>query len=245
MHHGLDVDAAVGSLDHGKTKPHASIFRAVLDLLDVEPADAVMVGDTVEDDIEGARALGMRAILVDRLGRHPDFEGRLDDLYGLPAALGLPRRPRIDWLSCLRGSSGRSSPSLSSIGEIATPGLFFLGPVALAAVAGALAALFGAPFWLQVIVFAGVVVRRARAAAPDRASGISSMPRAIRTGSAALVGAPPSCSSASTPTAAASASAARNGRRGRTCPTRCSSRACVSRSPRSRAQPRSSMNKGA
>ena len=92
-HHELDIDAAVGSLDHGKTKPHASIFRALLELLDVEPADAVMVGDTVEDDIEGAQALGMRAILVDRLGRHPDFDGRLDDLYGLPAALGLPRRP--------------------------------------------------------------------------------------------------------------------------------------------------------
>jgi putative hydrolase of the HAD superfamily len=91
-HHGLEVDAAVGSLHHGKTKPHASIFRAVLELLDVEPADAVMVGDTVADDIDGARAIGMRAILVDRLGRHPDFDGRLDDLTGLPAALGLPRR---------------------------------------------------------------------------------------------------------------------------------------------------------
>ena len=29
-------------------------------------AEAVMVGDSVKDDIEGARALGMRAILVDR-----------------------------------------------------------------------------------------------------------------------------------------------------------------------------------
>jgi FMN phosphatase YigB (HAD superfamily) len=51
-----------------------------------------MVGDTVEDDIEGAQALGMRAILVDRLGRHPAFEGRLENLYALPAALGLPQR---------------------------------------------------------------------------------------------------------------------------------------------------------
>jgi len=91
-HHGLEVDAAVASAAHGKTKPHESIFRAVLALLEVDPADAVMVGDTVEDDIEGARALGMRAILVDRLGRHPEFEGRLENLYGLPAALGLPRR---------------------------------------------------------------------------------------------------------------------------------------------------------
>jgi HAD superfamily hydrolase (TIGR01662 family) len=89
-HHQLDVDAAVGSFEHGKTKPHASIFRRVLDLLEVAPADSVMVGDSVEDDIEGALAVGMRAILVDRLGRHPAYEGRLDDLYGLPAALGLP-----------------------------------------------------------------------------------------------------------------------------------------------------------
>jgi HAD superfamily hydrolase (TIGR01662 family) len=95
-HHGLDVDAAVGSLRHGKSKPHESIFRAVLELLDVEPDDAVMVGDTIEDDIDGAHALGMRAILVDRLGRHPEYEGRLDDLYGLPAALGLQRPRGID-----------------------------------------------------------------------------------------------------------------------------------------------------
>jgi HAD superfamily hydrolase (TIGR01662 family) len=92
-HHGLDVDAAVCSLNHGKTKPHASIFLAVLELLEVEPAEAVMVGDTVEDDIEGALALGMHAILVDRLGRHPQFPGRLDDLSGVPAALGLRPRP--------------------------------------------------------------------------------------------------------------------------------------------------------
>ena len=50
-----------------------------------------MVGDTLADDIEGALALGMRAVLVDRYGRHPGYEPRLEDLYGLPAALGLPR----------------------------------------------------------------------------------------------------------------------------------------------------------
>jgi hypothetical protein len=33
----------------------------------------------------------MRAILVDREDRHPEIEERLIDLYGLPAALGLPR----------------------------------------------------------------------------------------------------------------------------------------------------------
>ena len=36
-----------------------------------------MVGDTVEDDIEGALAIGMRAVLVDRHGlRRPTIEPR-------------------------------------------------------------------------------------------------------------------------------------------------------------------------
>jgi FMN phosphatase YigB (HAD superfamily) len=50
-----------------------------------------MVGDSLEEDVEGARALGMRAILIDREERHPDVEERLTDLYGLPAALGVSR----------------------------------------------------------------------------------------------------------------------------------------------------------
>jgi hypothetical protein len=33
----------------------------------------------------------MRAVLLDRLARHPAFESRIDDLFALPAALGLPR----------------------------------------------------------------------------------------------------------------------------------------------------------
>jgi putative hydrolase of the HAD superfamily len=90
-HHGLDVDAALSSGAHGKTKPHETIFRAVLERLEVEPAGAAMVGDSLEDDIEGARAIGMRAFLIDREGRHPEVEHRLPDLYALPAALGLPR----------------------------------------------------------------------------------------------------------------------------------------------------------
>ncbi len=86
-HHGLDVDAVLTSHAHGKTKPHESIFRALLDRLGVEPGEAVMVGDTIEDDVEGARAVGMRAVLLDREGRYPEVEGRLDDLRELPAAL--------------------------------------------------------------------------------------------------------------------------------------------------------------
>ena len=82
-HHELDVDAGISSFHHGKTKPHASIFRAVLTLLDVAPADAVMVGDTVADDIDGALAIGMHAVLVDRLGLGAEYEPRIADLSKL------------------------------------------------------------------------------------------------------------------------------------------------------------------
>ncbi|HLF67747.1 MAG TPA: HAD-IA family hydrolase [Gaiellaceae bacterium] len=88
-HHALLVDAMVGSRAHGRVKPHPSIFVAALQALDVSPPEAAMVGDSYEDDIEGARALGMRAILIDRDGRRPDAEDRIDTLLALPAALGL------------------------------------------------------------------------------------------------------------------------------------------------------------
>jgi putative hydrolase of the HAD superfamily len=84
-HHGLAVDAVLTSRSHGKTKPHETIFRRMLELLDVAAGEAVMVGDTIEDDVEGATAVGMRAVLVDREGRYP----RHDSISGLRALLNV------------------------------------------------------------------------------------------------------------------------------------------------------------
>jgi HAD superfamily hydrolase (TIGR01549 family) len=81
-HHRLTVDAVLTSGVHGKTKPHETIFRRMLELLDVLAGDAVMVGDTVEDDVDGAVAVGMRAVLVDRERRHPERES-IGDLRAL------------------------------------------------------------------------------------------------------------------------------------------------------------------
>jgi putative hydrolase of the HAD superfamily len=88
-HHGLDVDAAIGAREHGKTKPDPSIFAAALLALGVEPERAAMVGDSPEDDIAGALALGLRAYLLDRDGAFPAFPERLGGLGELPGALGL------------------------------------------------------------------------------------------------------------------------------------------------------------
>jgi putative hydrolase of the HAD superfamily len=90
-HHRLGVDAIVDSRTHGRVKPHPTIFQAALDRLDVRASEAVMVGDSLAEDVEGARALGLHAVLVDRDDRHPDVDGRLTSLLALPAALGLVR----------------------------------------------------------------------------------------------------------------------------------------------------------
>ena len=55
----------VYSSDIPWTKPHPEAFRAALDAVGVrDPARAVFVGDRIFDDIQGAKAVGMRAVLV-------------------------------------------------------------------------------------------------------------------------------------------------------------------------------------
>ena len=63
--HGL-IAAALSSSEHGYLKPHPSIFESALELLGVSAAESVMVGDSLAHDIEGARRVGMRGILVQR-----------------------------------------------------------------------------------------------------------------------------------------------------------------------------------
>jgi HAD superfamily hydrolase (TIGR01549 family) len=67
------IAAAVSSSEHGRMKPHPSIFRAALDLLNVPASEALMVGDSVRQDVEGALGVGMRAMLVHRSDEpHPE-----------------------------------------------------------------------------------------------------------------------------------------------------------------------------
>jgi putative hydrolase of the HAD superfamily len=88
-HFALDVDAWISSGVHGKVKPSPTIFKACLELLELRPDEAAMIGDSPADDVDGARALGMQAFLVDREGRWPERADALPTLLALPAALGL------------------------------------------------------------------------------------------------------------------------------------------------------------
>jgi putative hydrolase of the HAD superfamily len=60
------IAATVSSSEHGLMKPHPSIFSAALGLVDVPAAEAVMVGDSVRQDVDGALSAGMRAVLIHR-----------------------------------------------------------------------------------------------------------------------------------------------------------------------------------
>jgi HAD superfamily hydrolase (TIGR01662 family) len=60
------ISAALSSSEHGYMKPHPSIFEAALRLVDVPAAEAVMVGDSLAHDIDGAARVGMRGVLVRR-----------------------------------------------------------------------------------------------------------------------------------------------------------------------------------
>ena len=77
---------------------------------------------------------------------------------------------------------------LLAVGEIFTPGLFFLGPVALAALAATVAAAVGAAVWVQIVIF-GVGSFAAVGLLRPIARRHLKMPHAIRTGAAALEGA--------------------------------------------------------
>ena len=77
---------------------------------------------------------------------------------------------------------------LLAVGELFTPGLFFLGPVALAAVAAATAAAIGAAVWLQLAVFIAGSAASLGLLRPIARAHLR-MPAAIRTGVAALEGA--------------------------------------------------------
>ncbi|MEO6213098.1 MAG: HAD family hydrolase [Vicinamibacterales bacterium] len=59
---------ALSSSAHGYMKPHRSIFEAALARAGADASEAMMVGDSLVHDIEGARAIGMRGVLVARGG---------------------------------------------------------------------------------------------------------------------------------------------------------------------------------
>ncbi|HEY6736725.1 MAG TPA: HAD family hydrolase [Candidatus Saccharimonadia bacterium] len=81
-------DVLMPSYETGAIKPDPRIFQAALDRAGVPAAQAVMVGDSPEDDYRGARHAGFGgAVLLDRRGRHPGHPHRITELAQLDKAL--------------------------------------------------------------------------------------------------------------------------------------------------------------
>ena len=90
--------AVESSAAYGRVKPDPGIFLAMLNRLGVPPAHAAMVGDTLEADIAGGRALGMRTLYV-TMAPNPDNVHHRDVVADAEAdSLASAERILLGWI---------------------------------------------------------------------------------------------------------------------------------------------------
>jgi FMN phosphatase YigB (HAD superfamily) len=63
------LDAYFFSSTVGFRKPHPKIFQRALEKLEIDPAEAVFIGDRLQEDVGGAQKVGMKGILKYHQGR--------------------------------------------------------------------------------------------------------------------------------------------------------------------------------
>lgn len=80
-------DATVPSAVVGAAKPSRAVFLAALEQVGATPAQALHVGDSVEHDLEGARAAGVRAVLIARRARPPRGVNAIQSLQELASLI--------------------------------------------------------------------------------------------------------------------------------------------------------------
>lgn len=85
------LDGAVSSAEEGVAKPDPELLARALALVGARAQDAWMVGDSVDTDVRGAQAAGIRPVLVAR----PGGEGLGSWAAGTPAPEGVPTLPSL------------------------------------------------------------------------------------------------------------------------------------------------------
>ena len=75
-------DEVVLSYKEGKLKQHGDLYGVALEKLGVSKDEALVIGDSIETDIEGAKAAGVKGFLIDRRGRreYPDKIASLTEI---------------------------------------------------------------------------------------------------------------------------------------------------------------------
>lgn len=77
-------DVMLKSYETGILKPDPRIFKLMIDKLEVKKNEALMVGDSLEDDVKATEEFGIKGILIDRKNKHSNYSNRitsLDQLY--------------------------------------------------------------------------------------------------------------------------------------------------------------------
>ena len=76
-------DVILPSYEAGLIKPDPRFFELMIKQLGLSKSQAIMFGDSLKDDIEGAENAGIRAVLIDRKNRHPEYASRITSLEGV------------------------------------------------------------------------------------------------------------------------------------------------------------------
>lgn len=84
---GALVDGTVSSAAVGVAKPAPQVFAAALELAGCAAGEALMVGDSVDGDVRGALAAGIRGVLIQRAGEPPAGIETVRSLEEIPALL--------------------------------------------------------------------------------------------------------------------------------------------------------------
>lgn len=83
-------DAVVVGGEHAEQKPFLSIFTLCFNMLGVQAQDCIMVGDSLDTDIEGGLNAGVRATVWISSTGQPVSDGSVKPDYTIPTVLELP-----------------------------------------------------------------------------------------------------------------------------------------------------------
>ena len=88
---GAEIDLLVASSTLDAGKPDRRAFQHTVELLGVDASEALMVGDSLQQDVQGARAAGLMAVLLDRTDAHCAVDvPRVRSLHDLDLARAHP-----------------------------------------------------------------------------------------------------------------------------------------------------------
>ena len=62
------------------SKPNPKIFEVMIKELKINKDEALMVGDSLKDDVQASEKFGIKGILIDRKEKHPEYPNRITSL---------------------------------------------------------------------------------------------------------------------------------------------------------------------